>query len=357
VPAAPRAVPEGPARTRRAGRLVAGPVRRGEPLTDVRLLGAALLPRAAGRRAGAAAEPATAALVQAGDVDVLAADAERRRRPRVWRRGCRAAGAARRRPGGGAAVVVVRPPSAAARLAAAAVTGRLSVACARPMSTYAVWGLGRRRDEPAPRGPGRARCRTSRDDRRAGAGPAGPAPLPELPPSRRLPRCRPSLRALASDDPVDRARHAFGRSYRDLVRAMAGQVDSPPDLVLRPATSRTWSTSCRGRPRSARRSCPFGGGSSVVGGRRAARAGRRRQPRPVAAGRPGGGRRDLARGAAAGRHVRPAARPPQAARPDAALLPAVLRALTVGGWVATRAPATSPPGSRTSTTSWSRSAR
>jgi pilus assembly protein CpaB len=114
-----------------AGRLVAGPVRRGEPLTDVRLLGSALLPRGAQVAAPVRlAEPATAALVQAGDtVDVLSAPPE----------GAAAADVVATRlavlsvpdlsdaAGEGALVVVAASRATAARLAAAAVTGRLSV--------------------------------------------------------------------------------------------------------------------------------------------------------------------------------------------------------------------------------------
>ena len=114
-----------------AGRLVAGPVRRGEPLTDVRLLGSALLPRGAQVAAPVRlAEPATAALVQAGDtVDVLSASPEG---------GAAADVVATALPvlsvpdlpdaaGEGALVVLAASRSTAARLAAAAVTGRLSV--------------------------------------------------------------------------------------------------------------------------------------------------------------------------------------------------------------------------------------
>jgi pilus assembly protein CpaB len=115
-----------------AGRLVAGPVRRGEALTDVRLLGAALLP--AGSQVAVPvrlAEPATAALVRAGDlVDVLSASPEG---------GVAAVVVAEQlsvlsvpelsdAAGEGALVVVAASRSTAARLAAAAVTGRLSVA-------------------------------------------------------------------------------------------------------------------------------------------------------------------------------------------------------------------------------------
>jgi Flp pilus assembly protein CpaB len=77
-----RLVPTGALRPGAAvvGRLVAGAVRRGEPLTDVRLLGPALL---AGYAAGAVAvplrfaDPGAVALLRPGDrIDVLAAPAD-----------------------------------------------------------------------------------------------------------------------------------------------------------------------------------------------------------------------------------------------------------------------------------------
>ncbi len=115
-----------------AGRLVPGPVRAGEPLTDVRLLGPGLLPP--GREVATpvrVAERATAALVHPGDVvDVLSATPD----------GSAAAAATvvtavrvlsvplgDDDPGEGALLVLAATRSAAARLAAAAVTGRLSV--------------------------------------------------------------------------------------------------------------------------------------------------------------------------------------------------------------------------------------
>ncbi len=134
------------------------------------------------------------------------------------------------------------------------------------MSTYAVWGWGDAGDEPRREDLLALAPYVSETTGVPAQEPQTPAPLPELPPSRRLADLPPSLRALASDDPVDRARHAFGRSYRDLVRAMAGQVESPPDLVLRPADEQdvvdvlSWAGEV-GAP-----VVPFGGGSSVVGG-------------------------------------------------------------------------------------------
>ena len=112
------------------GRLLAAPVRRGEPLTDVRLLGAGLVPDDG--QVGVpvrVADPAAGRLVEPGDrVDVLATDLD---------------GAAARTVAGdvavlavpdlpddlgeGALVVVATTPAGAARLASAAVTSRLSL--------------------------------------------------------------------------------------------------------------------------------------------------------------------------------------------------------------------------------------
>lgn len=115
-----------------AGRVVAGPVRRGEPLTDVRLLGAALLPRGSSDVAVPVrlAEPATGALVTAGDaVDVLAAapDADGGAQVVATRLAVLSVPDLGDSAGEGALVVVRATRATAARLAAAAVSGRLSI--------------------------------------------------------------------------------------------------------------------------------------------------------------------------------------------------------------------------------------
>ena len=113
------------------GRSVAGPVRAGEALTDVRLLGAALLP--VGPEVATpvrVAERATTALVRAGDVvDVLAAAPEGGPAAATVVQAVRVLSVPSTPDdtGEGALLVVAATRSAAARLAAAAVTGRLSV--------------------------------------------------------------------------------------------------------------------------------------------------------------------------------------------------------------------------------------
>jgi Flp pilus assembly protein CpaB len=112
------------------GRLVPGPVRSGEPLTDVRLLGAGLLPPGSEVATPVrVAERATAALVRAGDVvDVLSAAPDGAAATTVVT-AVRVLSVpfADDDPGEGALLVLAATRSAAARLAAAAVTGRLSV--------------------------------------------------------------------------------------------------------------------------------------------------------------------------------------------------------------------------------------
>lgn len=112
------------------GRVVSGPVRAGEPLTDVRLLGAALLPPGPEVATPVrVAERATAAIVRPGDVvDVLSAASDGSAAAAVVSAvRVLAVPLAEDDLGEGALLVVAATRSAAARLATAAVTGRLSV--------------------------------------------------------------------------------------------------------------------------------------------------------------------------------------------------------------------------------------
>ena len=112
------------------GRAVAGPVRAGEALTDVRLLGSGLV-RGRGLVATPVrlADPATASLLRAGDrVDVLAAPTDGTAVEAVTvAAGLEVLSVPAADDGEGALVVLAATPSAASRLAAAAVTSRLSV--------------------------------------------------------------------------------------------------------------------------------------------------------------------------------------------------------------------------------------
>lgn len=130
-------VPSGALATSAAavGRVLAAPVRRGEPLTDVRLAGADLLTEHAEGLVAVPiriADAASAALVTAGDrVDVLAAAATPGGPPFAQTVApdaeVLAVPTAVQDAGDGALIVVAATPSVAARLAAAAVSSRLSL--------------------------------------------------------------------------------------------------------------------------------------------------------------------------------------------------------------------------------------
>jgi alkyldihydroxyacetonephosphate synthase len=86
----------------------------------------------------------------------------------------------------------------------------------------------------------------------------------DLPPPRLEPPT--SLAAICSSDPYERVTHAYGKAYRDVVRAFRGRIDNPPDVVARPREEADverlldWCSSVGAA------AIPFGGGTSVVGG-------------------------------------------------------------------------------------------
>ncbi len=98
------------------------------------------------------------------------------------------------------------------------------------------------------------------------AEPEQPVPLEEVELS--APRIEPpaALAEVCATDTYERAAHAYGKSYRDVVRAFRGRFDHPPDVVAHPTEEREleavleW---CEGANAAV---IPFGGGTSVVGG-------------------------------------------------------------------------------------------
>ncbi|MGY1803268.1 FAD-binding oxidoreductase [Blastococcus sp. SYSU D00922] len=97
--------------------------------------------------------------------------------------------------------------------------------------------------------------------------PDHPRPVPrladlELP----APRVDPPATLPVTTEPADRAAHTYGKAYRDVVRALSGDLRGAPDAVAHPATEDDvvrlldWASS------SGTVVVPFGGGSSVVGG-------------------------------------------------------------------------------------------
>ena len=96
---------------------------------------------------------------------------------------------------------------------------------------------------------------------------------PEHPCRSRRSRCpRPaSRRRLARRDLLHRrlrarAFHAYGSSYRDVVRAFRGRFDHPPDVVAQPADEAEVEASLEWALAAKAAVIPFGGGTSVVGG-------------------------------------------------------------------------------------------
>ena len=71
---------------------------------------------------------------------------------------------------------------------------------------------------------------------------------------------------IASSDRFERASHAYGKSYRDVVRALDGRLDHPPDLVARPRSEAEVTDVLDWCASVGAAAVPYGGGSSVVGG-------------------------------------------------------------------------------------------
>jgi alkyldihydroxyacetonephosphate synthase len=86
----------------------------------------------------------------------------------------------------------------------------------------------------------------------------------ELPPARLTPPA--SLAAICRSDPYERAAHAYGKSYRDVVRAFRGRYDHPPDVVAHPGDEQELEAVLSWCADAGAAAIPFGGGTSVVGG-------------------------------------------------------------------------------------------
>jgi len=84
----------------------------------------------------------------------------------------------------------------------------------------------------------------------------------------RSPRIAPpaSLEHICAVDPYARVTHAYGKAYRDIVRAFRGRFDNPPDMVARPADEADVERVLAWCEEAGAAAIPFGGGTSVVGG-------------------------------------------------------------------------------------------
>jgi alkyldihydroxyacetonephosphate synthase len=82
------------------------------------------------------------------------------------------------------------------------------------------------------------------------------------------PRVNPpsSLADLCSTDPGDRAAHAHGKAFRDVVRNLQGRLEHVPDLIVRPRHEQDVVDVLDWCARQGVSVIPYGGGSSVVGG-------------------------------------------------------------------------------------------
>ena len=75
-----------------------------------------------------------------------------------------------------------------------------------------------------------------------------------------------SLASLSSNDPNDRARHTYGKSYPDYVRGLDGDYAVAPDVVAYPRSEADVGALLDWAGNVGAAVIPFGGGSSVVGG-------------------------------------------------------------------------------------------
>jgi alkyldihydroxyacetonephosphate synthase len=93
-----------------------------------------------------------------------------------------------------------------------------------------------------------------------------PVPLEDV--DLRPPRLEPpeSLAHICRTDRYERVSHAYGKSYRDVVRAFRGQFGDPPDVVAHPAGEADLERVLAWCEEAGAAAIPFGGGTSVVGG-------------------------------------------------------------------------------------------
>lgn len=76
----------------------------------------------------------------------------------------------------------------------------------------------------------------------------------------------PALAHLFAADDRDRAAHTYGRAFRDVARALAGDFTAAPDLVAHPRTEEDVAAVLAHCDAHGIVAIPFGGGSSCVGG-------------------------------------------------------------------------------------------
>jgi alkyldihydroxyacetonephosphate synthase len=128
------------------------------------------------------------------------------------------------------------------------------------------WGWGYEDEQPSPDELGQTAAFLAT---RLGFGspePERPVPIEDV--SLPAPRLSPpgSLEHICRQDPYERALHAYGRSYSDIVRAFRGHFDHPPDVVAHPRDEDEVQAVLDWALDAGAAVIPFGGGTSVVGG-------------------------------------------------------------------------------------------
>ena len=93
-----------------------------------------------------------------------------------------------------------------------------------------------------------------------------PVPLDQvdLPAPRLTPPA--SLAEICTTERHDRASHAYGKAYRDVVRAFRGRFDHVPDVVASPRDANDVREVLEWCGERGAAVIPYGGGTSVVGG-------------------------------------------------------------------------------------------
>ena len=93
-----------------------------------------------------------------------------------------------------------------------------------------------------------------------------PVPLDRV--ELRPPRVEPpaSLAEITCSEPYERASHALGKAYRDVVRGFRGDFPNPPDVVARPRDEADVERVLAWCSEEGLAAIPYGGGTSVVGG-------------------------------------------------------------------------------------------
>jgi alkyldihydroxyacetonephosphate synthase len=128
------------------------------------------------------------------------------------------------------------------------------------------WGWGYEDEQPSPE---EVRAAAQGIAQALGFGspePEEPVPIEavELPAPRIEPP--PELAEICSTETYDRASHAYGKAYRDIVRAFRGRFDHPPDVIAFPRDEPEVERLLEWCESAGAAAIPYGGGTSVVGG-------------------------------------------------------------------------------------------